>query len=710
MTRHEAPSVRRVTDRSAMGVLNQFPPDLLLNILQELEYKQITRCRGVCRLWHDIISHSSLLRYIVSLGIHSKVDGDRSFHPRAAADRLSSLLALESAWTSMKFRMHDSFDVDPEDRMRFAGVDAIERARGSGQGMAMTYDRLGSVLSGEKLSLGETIYPGVSEIQDRSARGSEWLDPSGRRFEDCFFDADNELFICESRKDDATRARKIFHLRWLHDPKLDHPLAAQPMLDTGDLLKFPSGSPLNTVRTMIIGNLVLVEMHNSNLPLHAHQLPRTGPPVASVVIVWNWTTGELIFRLRLEHHDGHIYTDLSLLSPTEFMVPVTRILSSGRTSATVQVYSFARSSPLPIDSDGIPRPRLLRTFFLPTLNDNLHVEFTCCSSLTNRSVWARGERETEILDYQRQAHVRAESMNVRPIETPLFIPKPFRPADDDRLCALIIETYIPHELWTPSDFPYGYVFVTRASTLLKEYPDGLDWIPWEQWGPRGAALLHGNSVDMRWGNCWYPHGWRIVVASKIGTVRQRDDVSNGTGQEYDDSDEEESIGISPYGARSYWGLSVLDFNPDRVRRSWLDAPSSWPPDVVPGDAPDTEPSGPLPGQQPTLGPNYNATSRSSSAPLSMKNIKLPIIRLVPQQHTVKTVPLVIGRYATPRIWAFKDWPLTAQLPFVVNEMRDRKWAADGLEMDMDTERILVVQTNYDASGAPMATKADVLTF
>lgn len=130
--------------------------------------------------------------------------------------------------------------------------------------------------------------------------------------EDCFFDADNELLICESRyvcrhplltmssllvfcrSDDSFRSRKRFHLRWLHNPKMDHPLASKPILDTGDLLKYPPGVALATVRTMMIGNYVLVEVYDGNTP---------GQEVArfhrdrgtSVILFWDWISGELAF-------------------------------------------------------------------------------------------------------------------------------------------------------------------------------------------------------------------------------------------------------------------------------------------------------------------------------------------------------------------------------------------------------------------------------
>jgi len=75
---------------------------------------------------------------------------------------------------------------------------------------------------------------------------------------------------------------------------MDHPLAARPVLDTGDLLKYPPGVPLATVRTMMIGNYVLVELYDGNAPgqgvAHSHRDRGT-----SVILLWNWISGELDF-------------------------------------------------------------------------------------------------------------------------------------------------------------------------------------------------------------------------------------------------------------------------------------------------------------------------------------------------------------------------------------------------------------------------------
>lgn len=101
--------------------------------------------------------------------------------------------------------------------------------------------------------------------------------------------------VLVSRQDDLIRSRKQFHLRWLHDTTLAHPLAAQPILDTGDLLPTPPGWHLRTVRSVLIGNLLLVEMRDSPPTITFNALQGSDPIGSLIIVVWNWITGELLF-------------------------------------------------------------------------------------------------------------------------------------------------------------------------------------------------------------------------------------------------------------------------------------------------------------------------------------------------------------------------------------------------------------------------------
>lgn len=332
-----------------------------------------------------------------------------------------------------------------------------------------------------------------------------------------------------------------------------------------------------------------------------------------------------IQRLELSHDSGLTFTDLSLLSPTTFMVPVTRRNSSGQLAATLDIYDF--SSPLKLDTDGIPTPRLLRTFFLPAFNPTIaSLDFTCCSSLTNRRVWARSEAQTERL-------AAFGGRTAREME----VSKPFRPLDEDRLCALILEAYSTPDGWTAL-FPYSYVILTTAKNLLRPYPE--EWVPWTEWGGENAACLHGNPIDLRWGNCWYPHGLRIVVARRI--------YSPVSIVHVEPPPEFEIPAILR--ATPHWRLEMFDFNPDRVRRFAHEG--SWPPDTDVDEPRET-----------------TTTTR--------------VIR----------EPFLMGPRSNPKTWAFRDWPIAASLPFLRTSLHKTSWDCDWVEMDMDSERVLLVKVS-----------------
>lgn len=296
------------------------------------------------------------------------------------------------------------------------------------------------------------------------------------------------------------------------------------------------------------------------------------------------------------------------------MLPVVRWFSSGKHNAFVRVYDF--SGTLEHDEEGIPTPRLLRTFFLPPLNPQLSaVELTCCSSLTNRRVWTRSSEQQNTLASminERDGKV----LNVASL-------KPFRPHDSDRLCALILDTF--YGVTLQQDIPYSYVFLTRASTLLAHYDT--DWVPWKDWGEENSSCLYGMGTDIRWGNFWYPHGFHIVFAVRSDDVHVH--------------------------SSSKWRIDLLDFNQDRVHRYSL--PASWPS------------SSTLDAEQNRRTPNFI--------------------------HTVEMVngPRVVGAADDPEVWGFKSRVINAKLPYLRTSLLEPTWACDWIDMDMDSERILLAK-------------------
>ena len=109
---------------------------------------------------------------------------------------------------------------------------------------------------------------------------------------------------------------------------------------------------------------------------------------------------------------------------------------------------------------------------------------------------------------------------------------------------------------------------------------------------------------------------------------------------------------------------MFDFNPDRIRR--FESPSApWPPD------PDFD----------TL-PPYSESGSTSPAPR------------LPYEITLVRAPFLMDPFLEPWKYAFKDWDAvlaSTKMPFLRTRLFETSWHGDWLEMDMDSERVLVVK-------------------
>ncbi|OCH87066.1 hypothetical protein OBBRIDRAFT_782191 [Obba rivulosa] len=81
--------------------LLHLPPELLIRILSYLDYVAIITCQQTCRLFRDLVATSSLLQYLIELGIAAYEDNPSSTVP--LVDRLRLLKATQRAWNSLDF-------------------------------------------------------------------------------------------------------------------------------------------------------------------------------------------------------------------------------------------------------------------------------------------------------------------------------------------------------------------------------------------------------------------------------------------------------------------------------------------------------------------------------------------------------------------------------------------------------------------------------
>lgn len=73
----------------------------------------------MCKRWAQLIDESVVLRYIVELDAHSKIDGPPS--AISTGDRLQALLAHQRAWRDLAYIRHDTFNAIGNSICEFAG-------------------------------------------------------------------------------------------------------------------------------------------------------------------------------------------------------------------------------------------------------------------------------------------------------------------------------------------------------------------------------------------------------------------------------------------------------------------------------------------------------------------------------------------------------------------------------------------------------------
>ncbi|KAI0339605.1 hypothetical protein BDW22DRAFT_568433 [Trametopsis cervina] len=86
--------------------------ELVVAVLSYLTYRDLLKCRQLCREVHDIIEHTSALRYKIELGLTGNQDGNSS---KSVPDRLKELRRTQRDWQSPKPTLISSASVPSRD-------------------------------------------------------------------------------------------------------------------------------------------------------------------------------------------------------------------------------------------------------------------------------------------------------------------------------------------------------------------------------------------------------------------------------------------------------------------------------------------------------------------------------------------------------------------------------------------------------------------
>ncbi|OBZ79706.1 hypothetical protein A0H81_00991 [Grifola frondosa] len=80
--------------------LCSLPTELIIKLLDELDFRSLLLCRQVCRFFQTIIDEDAALQYKIELAVAGMEDGPPS--ARSPAERLAKLKARQAAWNSLQ--------------------------------------------------------------------------------------------------------------------------------------------------------------------------------------------------------------------------------------------------------------------------------------------------------------------------------------------------------------------------------------------------------------------------------------------------------------------------------------------------------------------------------------------------------------------------------------------------------------------------------
>ncbi|KAI0082257.1 hypothetical protein K474DRAFT_1703260 [Panus rudis PR-1116 ss-1] len=228
------------------------PVELLTKILNELDFRNLLRCKRVCRQLQVIIEDAIVLRYKVELAINGLEDGPPS--SLGASDRLNLLHQREEAW----------------DRLAYKTMKDVEMHRGE------VWELYGGVLAQGQGQRSLHFYRLPSEI--RGIEEEHWKLDLEFAIRDFGMDPTQDLLVVIERPALPNTSYYPVHLLSLRTGK-PHPLAPKPAI----LSHTPRFQTLNfTIQTC---------SHHVAVLYHS-QVDNGGE-----LLVWNWKTGDVVMAI-----------------------------------------------------------------------------------------------------------------------------------------------------------------------------------------------------------------------------------------------------------------------------------------------------------------------------------------------------------------------------------------------------------------------------
>ncbi|OCH96054.1 hypothetical protein OBBRIDRAFT_743996 [Obba rivulosa] len=297
------------------------PTELLLQVLGELDYRSLVRCKQVCRLFLETINNAVALQYKIELGVARMEDGPPSL--LGAADRLALLKRHQQAWNTLKYSSIEWMPMLRGEVWELYG-DVLAQARGS---KVLCFWQLPSAIRG-------------IEHKEWTLENFEFV------IRDFGMDpAQDLLVLIQSPRADSDDPYRI-HLRHLSSGDR-HTRAPNPAIFTHS----PHGSEDYSFTIQVAGDLLGVLFIN-----HGDE--------DAELLVWNWKTGVRICRVI-----GEGVRSFAFLTPRHVLLAETEYGTEegdtlGPTLFVIDVFKHAdTNTDILVQSDDLCR------FRLPELSD-----------------------------------------------------------------------------------------------------------------------------------------------------------------------------------------------------------------------------------------------------------------------------------------------------------------------------------------------------
>lgn len=236
-----------------MAGFSNLPPELILNVMDNLDFKTLIQCMQVSQFFHATIKESASFQYKLQLAVNGMEDGLGG--PMVPAERLALLKRHQDAWDNLQYT--SQLDVTME--------------------MGSVWELSGGVLAQGKGSRSLVVHQLPSDL--RGIPDESWvLEDIGIPIRDFTMDPSQDLLVLVEDHIQGLGQVSRFHLRSLRTGK-PHPFAPS----TPFLSHEANVLPISYTLQLSGDHLAVIIFPQDTLDLELR--------------VWNWKTGELQLAL-----------------------------------------------------------------------------------------------------------------------------------------------------------------------------------------------------------------------------------------------------------------------------------------------------------------------------------------------------------------------------------------------------------------------------